>query len=129
MRRAAAWPAAASFAIALPALIAYNLPPSATFFNQVAALLGWGAFLLLLAIELAPSAARARGPGMWMATALGLLALCAFTSPWLARLPWALALSNTGTILAALLAVLVAKALTDASLGEEAFEAFCVGLA
>jgi len=129
MRRAAVWPAAASFAVVLPALIAYNLPPSATFFNQAAALLGWGAFLLLLAIELAPGAARAKGPSLWMAGALGLLALSALTSPWLAKLPWALALSNTGTILAALLAVLVAKAVVDAGLGEEAFEAFCIGLA
>ena len=32
----------ASLAIALPTLIAFNLAPSATFFNQAAAFTGWG---------------------------------------------------------------------------------------
>ncbi len=39
----------ASFAIALPTLIAFNIAPSATFFNQAAAFVGWGGFLLALA--------------------------------------------------------------------------------
>ena len=32
----------AVLAVALPSLIAYNVPPSATFFNQAAAFVGWG---------------------------------------------------------------------------------------
>lgn len=43
-----AWSSAACGAIALPALVAYNLPPSATFFNQALALFGWGVWLFLL---------------------------------------------------------------------------------
>jgi hypothetical protein len=46
-------------AVALPTLIAFNVPPSATFFNQAAAFVGWGGFLLLLGILLPSNAARA----------------------------------------------------------------------
>jgi len=35
------WTTAAAAAVVAPALIAFNLPPSATFLNQVAALIGW----------------------------------------------------------------------------------------
>ena len=47
-------------AVALPTLIAFNVAPSATFFNQAAALVGWGGFLIVLATCLPGSAGRAR---------------------------------------------------------------------
>ena len=50
--RPAAQTLATCGAIAVPALVAYNLPPSATFFNQALALLGWGAWLLVVAVAL-----------------------------------------------------------------------------
>ena len=39
----ATWAALATAAIGLPMLLAFNLPPSSTFLNQAAALIGWGA--------------------------------------------------------------------------------------
>ena len=42
-----AWLAAAtSVAIAAPVLLAYNVPPSATFLNQALAFVGWGLFFI-----------------------------------------------------------------------------------
>ena len=45
-------------AVALPALLAYNLPPSSTYLNQAAALIGWGAFLTVLAGSMPRGASR-----------------------------------------------------------------------
>ena len=46
--RTAGWPvalaAAASLAVVPATLLAANLPPSATFLNQAAAVIGWGLF-------------------------------------------------------------------------------------
>ena len=46
------WIAAAGVALALPVSIAYNLPPSATFFNQATAFIAWGCFTWVLALEI-----------------------------------------------------------------------------
>ena len=45
----AGWIAAAALAVVLPTVLAVNLPPSVTFANQAAALVGWGMLCLLLA--------------------------------------------------------------------------------
>jgi hypothetical protein len=58
--------ATALVAVTLPTLIAFNVPPSATFFNQAAAFVGWGGFLLVLG-TLLPSDTWPRSRG---ATAL-----------------------------------------------------------
>ena len=52
------WAVSASLAISVPMLLAFNLPPSSTFLNQAAALIGWGAWLLLLAGAQSPGRAR-----------------------------------------------------------------------
>jgi len=46
------WAVLASLAIVLPTLIAYNVAPSATLFNQAAAFVGWGGFLMVPAASL-----------------------------------------------------------------------------
>ena len=61
------WAAAACVAVALPTLIAFNVAPSATFFNQAAAFVGWGGFLLVLAV------AAPRWPVRWSPGHLALL--------------------------------------------------------
>lgn len=58
----------ALLAAGVPALLTWNLPPSATLINQAAAFVGWAAFVLLVAM--APSA-QARA---WPPTLLALLA-------------------------------------------------------
>ena len=122
------WSWAACAAVALPTLIAYHLPPSATFLNQAMALIGWGIWLLVLASAIPPGALRgARAPApLW--AALGLLALAALASPLWTGLPWSLALSSGGALVAAGLASVCACAAQRSGFGPAAFRAFCIAL-
>ena len=124
------WAMAACGAIAVPALLAYNLPPSATFFNQAAALFGWGAWLVLLALALPlPGRSAPWSSGLKaLLAALALLLLDALASPLWTGQPWALSLSAAGLIAAAAITALVGAALQQAGLGTLVFRAFCVGL-
>ena len=124
---------AASLAIALPTLIAFNLPPSATFLNQAAALVGWGVFGFLLATGLPAQMQRGLDAAAWrgaapLLTALALLMAAAFAAPLWTGLPWSLALSSGGALAAAIGVALCAVALQRAGLGAAAFRAVCVGL-
>ena len=117
-----ALPLAALLAGCVPALVAFNLPPSATFFNQAAALALWGVFAALL------GAPRLR-PGLRSAAALlaalGLLAACVLASAALA-LPGSLAASALGMLLAALLLAWSGAALAPGARAA-ALQAFCLG--
>jgi O-antigen ligase len=70
-------------AAGLSTLLAYNVSPSTTFFNQVLALAGWGALAWYLALQpagwLAPRQAPLAGVGA-LAAALALVGLCALLS-------------------------------------------------
>ncbi|MFT3663715.1 Wzy polymerase domain-containing protein [Piscinibacter sp.] len=124
--------ALATAAVAAPVLIAFNVAPSATFINQAAALVGWGAWAMLLAMAL-PSAAPPsntapdRGAAALL-LALLLIAASAFAAPLWTGLPWTLALSAIGVIGAAMLVAALAVALQRAGLGEAAFASFCFAL-
>ena len=147
------WAATACVAITVPSLLAFNLPPSATFLNQAAALVGWSVLLLLLAGSqgnvalplsgipagdgrLWPALGRtehvvARRPRGGLAAALGALALLAMAAAgsWLwAALPSGLALSAITLIAAAALVLYTAAAVTDAGHGGQAYRAFCIAL-
>ena len=123
-----AWAAAATLAIAVPTLIAYNVPPSATFFNQAAAFIGWGVFLVLVALGVSERAwPRSRG-SLALLAALAILVVAAVTASVFDHAPWPLSLSAAGTIVAAMLAVAVGAVASRAGLGERAFEAVCIGL-
>ena len=118
----------ACLAIAFPTLIAFNLAPSATFFNQAAAFVGWGGFLLVLGAGLAQNA-RPRSSGLLaLLAALAILALAALGASVFAGAPWSLSLSSAGTLLAALLVLAVGGCVARAGLGVSAFRAFCIGL-
>ena len=124
---------AASLAIALPTLIAFNLPPSATFLNQAAALAGWGVFGFLLATALPAQAQRGLDVQAWrgaapLLAALALLMAAAFAAPLWTGLPWSLALSSGGALAAAIGVALCAVALQRAGLGAAAFRTVCIGL-
>ena len=80
-----AWPMCATLAMAVPALVAFNLPPSATFFNQAAALVGWGGFLSVVAAG-AHLRSRPRGPGLAALFAAFALLLAASLGPTRATL-------------------------------------------
>jgi O-antigen ligase len=121
--------ALALIAVTLPTLIAYNLPPSATFFNQAAAFVGWGAWVLLLASSPGVTLAGPWRGGLGaLLSAFALLALSAAVAPLWAALPWTLALSSVGTILAAMLVVIAGAAVVRAGQAQPAFEALCVAL-
>jgi len=127
----------ATLAIATPALLAFNLPPSATFLNQALALAGWAAFLLVITALLPArlptvliAGATVGGPrGLAALIAVfGVLGLAALASPLWTGLPWSLALSGLGLIGAATLVALAAAAAQHAGAGTLAFRAFCIGL-
>ncbi len=112
-------------------LLAFNLPPSSTFLNQAAALIGWGGWLTLLAASLTGAVWPVRDDASGLAAlqcAFALLLLSALAAPLWAGLPWSIALSSAGLILAAALTAQIAAALQHAGLGRAAFRAFCVGL-
>jgi O-antigen ligase len=118
----------ASIAIGLPTLLAFNLPPSSTFLNQAAALIGWGAFLTVLASSFVQSTFfRSSGLSALQAS-FGILLLAAFTSPFWTGLPWSLSLSSAGLIFAAALTTQAAAAAQREGLALPAFRAFCIGL-
>jgi O-antigen ligase len=122
------WAAVATLAVGAPAMLAYNLPPSATFFNQAAALFGWGLLLAMVARVLpARVALGGSGPAALLG-ALALLAGAALASSVLYGLPWSLALQAIGLVGATALAVLIGAAVVRAGFGTQAFHAFCLGL-
>ena len=123
-----AWPVAASVALAVPALLAYNAPPSATFLNQATALIGWGGFLAWVAFALPARWAPREASSLALLAMFTLLLAAALATPLWTGLPWSLALSNAGLIFAAMLAALVGGAAQRGGLGVAAFRALCIGL-
>ncbi|KNZ33392.1 MAG: hypothetical protein AD742_06835 [Methylibium sp. NZG] len=125
-----AWPYPALAAITLPTLLAHNLAPSATFFNQAIALSGWGLWLVVLAAAVLERPMPLLGsPGLKaLLVALALLLLAALASPLWTSQPWALAMSAAGLLCAAALAAWVGASLQTAGLGAPAFRAFCIAL-
>ena len=109
-------------ACALPPLLAFNLTPSATLFNQLCALAGWGLVMACMGGPQAPA---------WRLTpaalALLLLALAPWASALWGSLPSALALANSGMLMAALALLLAGQGL---ACGERQrwLEALCWGL-
>ncbi len=122
------WAVLAVIAVGLPTLIAFNVAPSATFFNQAAAYVGWGAFLLVLAAALARDARPSSSGALALIGALALLVVSAFASSAWASLPWPLSIAMAGTVLSALLVVAVGACVTRAGVADSAFLAFCIAL-
>jgi O-antigen ligase len=117
-----------STAIGVPMLLAFNLPPSSTFLNQAAALIGWGS--LLLALTASPvHGAVPRSHGLTaLQSALALLLIAALASPLWASLPWSLSLSAAALIAAAALTAQTGATLSRGGLSLPAFRAFCIGM-
>jgi len=121
----------ALMAIAVPTLLAFNVPPSATLLNQAVSLGGWGVLALALSATVAPCASPRRDalPSLAATTALLILALSAVTSAIVSGLPWPLALSSAGMILAGVLAlatgVLVGRSVEQR---DTVFRAFCIAM-
>ena len=123
--------AAALLAVVGPALLAYNQPPSATFLNQAAAVIGWGAFLAALVFALGRSGAARSGidPGAYsLLAALGLVAAAALVTLAVGRSTPALVLSSVGLIAAAMLTAAVGAMVARADQAELAFRALAIAL-
>ncbi len=118
----------AGLAVVAPTLVAYNVAPSATFFNQAAAFIGWGLFCIVVALavpeRLWPRSAATRA----LLGSLTLLVACAVAASLFERAPWSLSLSAIGSIAAAMLVLVVGAAAARAGIGVRVFEAFCIAL-
>ena len=122
------WAVLASLAVALPTLIAFNVPPSATFFNQAAAYVGWGGFLLVLGTSMPSDAWSHVSGAATLIGAMALLIVLALAGSLWRSAPWSISLSAMGTIASAILAIAIGAAATRNGLGDEAFAALCIGL-
>ena len=112
-------------AVCLPMLLAFNLPPSATYFNQVSSLLGWGAWMLYSA----PASNSPVPPRKVVGVIVTLVLLCfaASLSPATAGQPLALALSGAAMIGAATLVAATGAAAARDGLSSPSFHSLCVG--
>jgi O-antigen ligase len=134
------WVGAALLAVVPSAMLAVNLPPSATFLNQVAAMGGWGLLCAVLSAGVWPPMADAQGrashaalpvlsPGLLaLLSALVLLMLAGYGSHLVNDLPMSLALSAVAFLAAAALVAAVGAATMASGGGGAAFTALCVAL-
>lgn len=123
----APWHLSAALAVALPALLAFNVPPSATFLNQAAALICWGGLGRVLA-QVAPALpGRVRPATPAVAASLGILMVAALGA-LAAGLPMPLAVSSAGVLCATLLVFGVATQSGSGATARSAFDAFAIAL-
>ncbi|OYT98519.1 MAG: polymerase [Burkholderiales bacterium PBB1] len=123
---------AALLATVPAALLAVNLPPSATFLNQAAAVSGWGAFCSVLALPLIRRSSlfpRQVDGGLWsLLLALAVLIVACGMSWAIHGLPASMALSAVGLLAAAGLVAVMGAATMASGGGVAAFRALCMAL-
>lgn len=128
-RPAAGTLAGACLAIVVPTLIGFSLPPTATFLNQVAAWVGWGVFILVLAESGGVGLSLPwRGSERTLVAALALLAIAAGVAPLWAGHPATLALSAVLAIAAAALVAMAGAAVARAGQAPAAMDALAAAL-
>jgi len=115
-------------AIVVPTLLAYNIAPSATFFNQATSLIGWSFVLLALAVLPGQRRVRLGGGAQALLGALAVAALSCVASMAWCGLPSSLGVSSLGMIAAAALTVIVGATLAPRD-AAASFQAVCQGLA
>ncbi|MCB1998505.1 MAG: O-antigen ligase C-terminal domain-containing protein, partial [Rhodoferax sp.] len=113
---------AAALAATLPALLAYNPPPSPTFLNQALALALWGVFAAF-----ASGPWRAARPAWPLGLALGGVMLGVLWSWGPGALPASLALSALGLLAASAVMVVAGASARATSKAPALFAAFCWG--
>ncbi len=111
----------------MPMLLAFNLPPSATFFNQAISLIGWAGWAFLLFADLGASS-KLRATGAAFAAALVLLGAATLSSVLAAGLPSALGISNLAIIAIAAIAFVAGTVDQSSALRRVTFRAFCTGM-
>jgi O-antigen ligase len=119
----------AILAVALPTLLAFNVPPSATFLNQAAALIGWGVWLLMLCVTALPGVAMPRSTGPWaLLAALALLIASTVASSLFAGLPSPFMWSLAGSIAAASLTAFIGAQAARYDQADSVFRDLCIAL-
>jgi len=108
-------------AAAVPSLLAFNEPPSPTFFNQAAALVLWGA---LVAVFVRHRRGASWQHGASLQAALALVALAAAAANVWAGLPNGLALSAVGLVAATMVVAASGVAARQSARGDDAVTAF-----
>src|SRR5262249_46568954 len=117
--------AAAVLAAGVPTLLAYNASPSPTFYNQAAAIAGWGGFAALVALSAgARGALRSLWPMLAAIALLSLMALGSWAGGWV---PASLSLSALGMLLAAGVLLLAGAGARHSPQRDALFAAFCWG--
>lgn len=111
-----------AFATVVPSILAYNVSPSATLLNQVAAIVGWG--IVLLAIRRARPGAAAVAASL--SSGLVFIAIGALWSTWGSSLPSALGAS--AIVLLAAAAAVAWHATGAESLDEDLVHGFCLAV-
>ncbi|HEX6703227.1 MAG TPA: Wzy polymerase domain-containing protein [Albitalea sp.] len=120
--------ALATAAIVIPALLAFNVPPSATFLNQATSVVGWATFLALLAGSVGLPRIASRGGVAALVAALALVGLATLGSMGWASLPASLGLPMLACVAMAALTAVVAAAAFQSGHGETVFGALCIAL-
>ncbi len=115
----------ALLAIGAPVLLAYNLPPSATLFNQAAAFVGWAALALVAVMGTARASMVATRALLAVCIALG--SMVAITTLGIARQE-SLALSMLGTLAAVAVMLWAGAAVRRGGQTTTVGGAVCVGL-
>jgi O-antigen ligase len=117
--------AATGLATMVPALLAYNISPSATLLNQAAALLGWGAVTALTVVALRTSSAQLNAGLICLLAALCVLMAAALISPLWTRQPLGLAVSNAGMLASSITVALCGAAAQRVAETRRLFGALC----
>lgn len=117
--------ALAGLAICGPAWLAHNVSPSATYFNQVVALIGWAALMVWVVLRAKPLALPSGRTALLAMLVPALLALAGLGSLLFERLPSPLMLSAWGLLALAALVLLVAQVASRGNAGEELVAAVC----
>jgi O-antigen ligase len=118
-------PWAMTIATAVPVLLAYNAPPSATLLNQAAALLGWGAVTAFVVVMLDSPSPQGNAGLTSLLAAFGALIAAALVTPLWADQPWGLALSNAGLLGSSVVLVLCGAAAHRSGKTKALFGALC----
>jgi O-antigen ligase len=121
----AGWFALAGTAVCGPAWLAHNLPPSATFFNQITALAGWAALVAVILWRRNPAERLFGRPLVVALLVLVLLAVAAVVSSLFERLPSTLALSALSLLAAAGVALLAGAMASQGEQRRAVFQAVC----
>jgi len=95
------WMATAIGAVAVPLLVALNLPPSPTLVNQILSLVGWGALLVMMGMSPARREPRDVLGSLPIWLGLGALGVAMLWSPASGGLPWAIGMSGIALLGAA----------------------------